>query len=184
MLIEATVAIRSGIAAHSLTLTAFGADSIIELLSALLLLWRLTVELRRGEDFPQELEERAAKIGAALLLALSSYVIVSTAWALWREEGQGFSAAGLAVAILAIPIMYGLAKAKLRLTDALGSGALRADTAESIACCYLSAVVVIGLVVQYFLEAWWIDGVSALALVPFLLREAKEAWEGDHKDSS
>jgi hypothetical protein len=71
MLIEAAVAIGSGIMAHSLTLIAFGADSVIELLSALLLLWRLTVELRRGEDFPEELEERAAKIGAALLLALS-----------------------------------------------------------------------------------------------------------------
>ncbi len=71
MLIEATVAIGSGIAANSLTLVAFGPDSLIELLSALLLLRRLTVELRRGEEFPEELEERAAKIGAALLLALS-----------------------------------------------------------------------------------------------------------------
>jgi len=98
MLIEAAVAISSGIAAHSLTLIAFGADSVIELLSALLLLWRLMVELRRGEDFPEELEERAAKIGALLLLALSLYVIVSAAWALWRGEGQEFSLPGIVLA--------------------------------------------------------------------------------------
>jgi hypothetical protein len=66
MLIEAAVASGSGIAAHSLTLIAFGTDSVIKLLSALLVLWRLTVELRGGEDFPEELEERAAKIGASV----------------------------------------------------------------------------------------------------------------------
>jgi divalent metal cation (Fe/Co/Zn/Cd) transporter len=179
MLIEAAVAIGSGIAAHSLTLIAFGADSVIELLSALLLLWRLTVELRRGEDFPEELEERAAKIGAVLLLALSLYVIISAAWALWRGEGQEFSLPGLVLAVLAMPIMYGLARAKLRLADALRSGALRADAVESIACGYLSAVVIIGLAAQFFVNAWWVDGVTALVLVPFILREAKEAWQGE-----
>ncbi len=111
-------------------------------------------------------------------------MIVSAVWSLWRGEGQEFSPAGLVLAILAIPIMYALAKANLRLTDALRSGALRADTAESIACCYFSAVVVVGLAAQYFVKAWWVDGVSALALVPFLLREAKGAWEGDDDQDS
>ncbi len=182
MLIEAAVAIGSGIATHSLTLIAFGTDSVIELLSALLLLWRLTVELRRGEDFPEELEERAAKIGATLLLTLSLYVIISAAWALRRGEGQEFSLPGLVLAVLAMPIMYGLARAKLRLADALRSGAFRADAVESIACGYLSAIVVIGLAVQFFVNAWWVDGVTALILVPFLLREAKEAWQGEDDD--
>jgi divalent metal cation (Fe/Co/Zn/Cd) transporter len=182
MLIEAAVAISSGIAAHSLTLIAFGADSVIELLSALLLLWRLMVELRRGEDFPEELEERAAKIGALLLLALSLYVIVSAAWALWRGEGQEFSLPGIVLAVLAMPTMYGLARAKLRLADALRSGALRADAIESIACGYLSAIVVLGLAVQFFVNAWWVDGLTTLVLVPFLLREAKEAWQGEDDD--
>jgi divalent metal cation (Fe/Co/Zn/Cd) transporter len=179
MLIEAGIAIGSGIVAHSLTLVAFGADSIVELMSALLLLWRLTVELRLCEEFPQKFEERATKIGAVLLLALSVYVVVSAACVLWRGEGQEFSAPGLILAVIAIPTMYALAKTKLRLADTLGSAALRTDAVESIACCYLSAVVVVGLVVQRFVNAWWIDGVSALALVPFLLREAKEAWQDE-----
>jgi divalent metal cation (Fe/Co/Zn/Cd) transporter len=177
MLVETVVATGSGIKARSLTLIAFGADSVIELLSALLLLWRLKVELRLEKDFPRGLEERAAKIGAALLLVLSLYVAVSAVWAVWRGAGQKFSPPGLVIAVLAMPIMYVLAKAKLRLADALGSGALRTDAVESIACCYLAAEVVAGLVLQFFANAWWVDSVSAFALVPFLLREARESWQ-------
>jgi divalent metal cation (Fe/Co/Zn/Cd) transporter len=106
MLVETVVAIGSGIKARSLTLIAFGADSVIELLSALLLLWRLKVELRLEKDFPRGLEERAAKIGAALLLVLSLYVAVSAVWAVWRGAGQKFSPSGLVIAVLAMPIMY------------------------------------------------------------------------------
>ncbi len=86
MLIEAAVAIGSGVAAHSLTLIAFGADSVIELLSACVLLWRLNLELRQREEFPEETERRAAKIGASLLMALSAYVIVGAFWSLWRGQ--------------------------------------------------------------------------------------------------
>jgi divalent metal cation (Fe/Co/Zn/Cd) transporter len=89
----------------------------------------------------------------------------------------------LILAILAIPVMYKLAKAKLRLADALQSTALLSDAVESVACGYLSAIVVAGLVVQFFLNAWWIDAVSALALVPFLLREAREAWRGETEET-
>jgi divalent metal cation (Fe/Co/Zn/Cd) transporter len=183
MLIESGVAIGSGIAAGCLTLIAFGADSVIELLSALLLLWRLTIELRLRENFPQELEERSAKIGAALLLALSLYVVLSAAWALWRGVGQEFSLPGLIVAMLAMPVMYAFAKVKLRLARELKSGALRSDAVESIACSYLSAVVIVGLLAQYLVNAWWIDGVTSLALVPFLLREARKAWHGESDES-
>jgi divalent metal cation (Fe/Co/Zn/Cd) transporter len=75
--------------------------------------------------------------------------------------------------------MYALARAKLRIASAIESSALRADAAEAIACGYLSAVVVIGLGAQWLIDVWWIDGVSALALTPFLLKEAREALEAD-----
>jgi divalent metal cation (Fe/Co/Zn/Cd) transporter len=182
MLIEAAVAIGSGVAAHSLTLIAFGADSLIELLSACLLLWRLGVELREGEEFPEATERAAARIGAILLIALAAYVVGSAGWGLWRGTGQEFSVPGFILAVLAIPAMYALAKAKRRVADAIGSAALRADAAESIACGYLSAVVVIGLLAQWIIGAWWVDGVSALALTPFLIKEAREAWEGEDDD--
>ena len=182
MLIETGVAIGSGVAAHSLTLIAFGADSIIELLSACLLLWRLRVELRDGQEFSEATEKAAARAGAVLLIALTIYVVLSAAWGFWRGIGQEFSAPGLILAAAAVPVMYALAKAKLRIAGAIGSAALRADAAESVACCYLSGVVLIGLLAQWLIGAWWIDGASALALTPFLIKEAREAWEGEDDD--
>jgi divalent metal cation (Fe/Co/Zn/Cd) transporter len=179
MVIEAAVAIGSGIAAHSLTLIAFGADSVIELASAGVLIWRLTAESRHGEAFIEAIERRAARIGAALLFALAIYVVITALWSLWAGNAQEFSLPGLIVAIAAIPIMIVLTRAKSRIAADLGSAALRADAAEAIACGYLSAVVVFGLVAQWLTGSWWIDGVSALALVPFLVREAVEAWQGD-----
>jgi divalent metal cation (Fe/Co/Zn/Cd) transporter len=182
MLLEAAVAIGSGIAARSLSLIAFGADSLIELASAMVLLWRLRVELRHGEDFPEAVERRASRIAGALLFALAAYVVASAAYGLWRREGQEFSIAGLVITALAIPIMWWLAKAKLRVADQLGSRALRADAVESIACGYLAGAVVIGLLVQAATNAWWVDSVTALAIVGFLIKEGLEAWRGDDED--
>ena len=177
LLIESVAALWLGVAAHSLTLIAFGADSVIELLSAGLLLWRLHIELREREKFSEEIEDRASKIGAILLAALTIYVLVNGAWGLWRGEGQAFSLSGLILAALTIPIMYALDNAKLKLAGSLGSASLRADAAESIACGYLSAAVLVGLLAQWATGAWWVDGVSALALTPFLIKEAREAWK-------
>src|ERR1700680_4085850 len=91
MVIEAAVAVGSGIAAHSLSLIAFGADSLIELVSAGVLLLRLNVEIRRGAEFLETAEHQASRIAGALLFALAAYVIVSAIYGLWRQEGQEFS---------------------------------------------------------------------------------------------
>jgi divalent metal cation (Fe/Co/Zn/Cd) transporter len=180
MSIEAAAAISAGVVAHSLTLVAFGADSVIELASAVVLMWRLNVELRKGTTFSEAAEERASKIGGALLFALAAYVTVSAGLSLWHRQGAEFSALGLALAIIAIPSMYALSRAKLRLAEQLGSGALRADAVEAITCGYLSFVVVIGLIGQLLFHGWWIDGVTSLAIVYFLVKEGREAWEGAH----
>jgi len=91
MSIEAVVAIAAGIAAHSLTLLAFGIDSVIELASAGLLIWRLAVELHHGQAFSEDAERIASRIGGALLFALAAYVIASAGWGLWNRHGQEFS---------------------------------------------------------------------------------------------
>ncbi len=98
------------------------------------------------------------------------------------HASQHFTLAGLVLTGAAIPIMYGLAKAKLRLAGRLGSHALRADAVESITCGYLSAVVFVALAAQWLLGAWWVAAAGALVLVPFLLHEAREAWTGDPCD--
>src|SRR6266700_2396334 len=179
MTIEAAVAIGSGVAAGSLTLTAFGIDSLIELASATVLLWRLTVELRHGRAFAESAERTASRIGGALLFALAAYVVTSAGWKVWMREGAEFSPAGLILSILAIPTMYLLARAKLKLADALGSRALRADAVEGITCGWLAFVVVAALAAQLLIGAWWVDPLASLGVVWFVIREGREAWQGE-----
>ena len=179
MVIEAAVAIGSGIAAGSLLLLAFGIDSLIELASAGVLLWRLDVELRRGQVFAEQAERTASRIGAVLLFALACYVVVAAGWKLWARQGADFSLPGLLVSVVAIPVMYVLARRKLRLADALGSRALRADAVESITCGWLAFVVVAGLIGQLLLDFWWLDPLASLAVVWLLVREGREAWTGE-----
>jgi divalent metal cation (Fe/Co/Zn/Cd) transporter len=179
MVIEAAVALWSGYIAHSITLLAFGLDSVIELISAGVLVWRLTVELRHGQEFSEDAEQRASKIGGALLFALAAYVVISAAWSLWTQRAEAFSMPGLLVALAAIPIMYFLAKRKIVIAEQIGSKALRADAVESITCGWLSCVVVVGLTAQYFVGAWWIDAVTSLGIVWFVVKEGREAWKGE-----
>src|SRR5215469_2250163 len=179
MLIEAAVAIGSGVAARSLSLIAFGADSLIELASAGVVLWRLNFEMRQGEELSESVERRTSRIGGVLLFALAAYVIASAAYGLWRQQGQEFSAPGFVLTVLAIPIMLVLAKAKIRVADQIGSGALRADAVESIACAYLAGVVMLGLLAQLLAGWWWVDSITSLAIVVFLVKEGREAWNGE-----
>lgn len=180
MAIEALVAVTAGIAAHSITLIAFGLDSVIELASAGVLMWRLSHELRFGREVSERAEGIARRVAGSLLFALAAYVVLAAGWSLWHGQGEGFAWPGLAIALLSIPIMLVLARRKLALAARLGSAALRADAAESVACLWLSLVVVVGLVAQLAFGAWWIDAVTSLAIVWFLVKEGREAWETEH----
>ena len=179
MAIEALVAIGSGVIAGSLTLTAFGLDSVIELISAGVLIWRLRDELRRGEEFSHQTERIASRIGGALLFVLAAYIVLGAAWSLWAHHGGEFSVPGLIVAAAAMPIMYALARRKLDVAGQLGSRAMRAEAVESITCGWLSLVVVVGLVANLVFAAWWIDAATSLGIVWFVVTEAREAWKGD-----
>ncbi len=165
--------------AGSLTLTAFGLDSVIELVSAGVLIWRLTDELRRGEEFSRRAERIASRSGGALLFVLAAYIVLGAAWSLWAHHGGEFSVPGLIVAAVAMPIMYVLARRKLDVARQLGSRAMRADAIESMTCGWLSLVVVVGLVANLLLAAWWIDAVTSLGIVWFVVKEAREAWSGE-----
>jgi divalent metal cation (Fe/Co/Zn/Cd) transporter len=138
---------------------------------------RRRVTARRGSSTIPSNGSPAA--GGALLFALAGYVVTSAAYGLWTRNGQEFSTPGLILAAIAAPVMYWLARAKGRIADQINSAALRADAAESIACAYLSITVLIGLLVQAATGAWWVDSVTALAIVGFLVKEGFEAWRGD-----
>jgi hypothetical protein len=103
MTIESVVAIASGMTARSISLMAFGLDSLIELVSAGVLIWRLSVELKHGRAFSENAERTASRIASGLLFALAAYVVAAAGWGLWWREGQVFFWPGLAVTVLAIP---------------------------------------------------------------------------------
>src|SRR5215831_5266432 len=177
--VEAVVAIASGIAAGSLVLVAFGLDSVIELASAGVLMWRLTIETRHGQEFSETAERIASKIARLLLILLAAYVVVAAIWRFWTGTGEEFSWPGFVVALIAIPAMRYLAHRKLAIAEKIGSRALRADAMEAIAGGWLSLVVVVTLTLQWLVDAWWIDSVGSLAIVFFLVKEGREALSSD-----
>jgi divalent metal cation (Fe/Co/Zn/Cd) transporter len=141
--------------------------------------------MRQGMEFSESIEQRASRIGGALLFVLAAYVVVSAAYGLWVREGQEFSTPGFAIAVLAIPVMWWLATAKMQVADQIDSRALRADAVESITCDYLSGVLVLGLITQLIMPGWWwIDSVTSLAIVVLLVKEGREAWEGDDSNTA
>ncbi len=176
MTVEAIVAIAAGVTAGSLVLIAFGLDSVIELASAGVLTWRLSVELRHGQKFSEDAERIASRIGGSLLLALAAYVTAAAVWQLWNGTGEKFSWPGFIVALIAIPAMRYLAQRKIAIAEKIGSRALRADAMEAVTCGWLSFIVVASLAAQWLFGAWWIDGVGSLAIVWFLVKEGREAW--------
>jgi divalent metal cation (Fe/Co/Zn/Cd) transporter len=176
---EAALAIGAGIAARSVLLTAFGTDSVIELISGLVLLWRLDVERRAAsEERINRVESRAAWISAALLVLLCVYVLsFSAAGLLLHIEPQG-SALGLAVSAVALVAMPLLALGKSRANSILKSTALRADIAETTCCAYLAATTLAGVALNTVFGWWWADYAGAIVLLFWLVREAREAIEG------
>ena len=175
MVAEGAVAVTAGLAAGSVLLTAFGIDSLIELLAGGVLLWRLITEARGESPERVERSERSARrVTAAALVLLCGYVLVTSVLGLARGAHPAASTAGLVVACAAVPAMTVLAVRKRRLATRLGSAALRAESACSVTCAYLAVTVIVGLVLSAA-GWWWADGVAAVALLAWLGPEAATA---------
>jgi divalent metal cation (Fe/Co/Zn/Cd) transporter len=178
MVVEAILAIGAGIAARSVLLTAFGFDSVIEFLSASLLLWRLSSEAREVNTARLELVEvRATKVSAALLVALCLYVATTSAAGLVAYVEPDASLLGLSVAIAAVVVMPTLALGKRATNRVLESAALKADITETTVCAYMAATVVLGIGVNRLAGWWWAEYVAAVLLLFWLVRETREAVE-------
>ncbi len=184
MTIEGGASLFLGWLSKSLLLEAFGVDSVVELFSAGVLLWRLQVEAGGKADSQRldAVESRAARIVGYTLYALAAYVLVNSAHGLFinrRETDTSESAWGILIGLVAKIGMPILAGYKLKVAARLGSRALRADAIESITCGYLSIVLMVGLAATRVLGWWWLDSVAALALIPFLIKEGREAIKGE-----
>ncbi len=178
MVIEAAVSIGAGLIAGSLLLIAFGLDSVIELASGVILLWRLSVEARGGQQERVEQAERRAAWGVGVALALLCvYVLVSALVGLVTRVQPERSWAGIGIALAAVIVMPGLALAKRRIAARLESGALRGDAASSITCALMAATVLGGLALNAALQWWWVEDVAALVFLVWLALETREAFE-------
>jgi divalent metal cation (Fe/Co/Zn/Cd) transporter len=179
MAAEAAVAIGAGVIARSVLLTAFGIDSVIELVTGTTLLWRLSVEARGGSLAGVErAENRAAWITGVALVALCVYVVAAAVLGLAFQNKPETSYAGVGLAVAAVVAMPVLAWRKRNIAARINSGALRADAACSITCAYLAGTLLVGLALNALFHWWWADGVAALALLYWLIPEAREALEG------
>jgi len=183
MAAEAVLAIGAGVAARSVLLTAFGADSLIELLSGGTLFWRLRVEASgRDEHRVDAVEKRATWIAAVLLILLCGYVALTSVLGLVLRIEPERSWLGVAVAAAAVVVMPWLAWRKGAANRVLQSPALRADIAESATCAYLAAVTLAGILVDSFTGWWWVEYIAALLLLRWLIPEAREALEAARGD--
>ena len=166
MVIEAGVAISAGVAAHSLALTAFGADSVIELVTGGVLLWRLILEARGAHSAQVErAETRSSWVVGIALLALAVYIVVASVVKLVTHQGAETSYLGLGLAVASGMIMPYLSRAKKRIGADIGSPALRSDGSCSMVCAYMSWILIAGVALTAVLGWWWIDSMAALALV-------------------
>jgi len=178
MAVEAALAMGAGIAARSVLLTAFGLDSVIELISGGTLLWRLSSEARGASSERMEsVERRAIRISAVLLALLCAYlVLVGLAGLVARLRPEG-SALGVGVAAAAVVVMPLLAWRKRRANAIIQSPALRADIAETITCAYMAAATLAGAGLNLVAGWWWAEYAAALVLLAFIAMETREAVE-------
>jgi divalent metal cation (Fe/Co/Zn/Cd) transporter len=186
MAAEAALAIGAGLAARSVLLTAFGLDSVVELLSGIVLLRRLSFESSgRSQAGIERMERTTARISGVLLILLCIYVVVTSVVGLLVGLKPAGSILGIAVAAVALVVMPLLALAKSRANRQIGSASLRADIAETITCAYMAAVTLGGIGLSSLFGAWWLQYVAAFALLIWLIPETREALEaatGGHHD--
>jgi divalent metal cation (Fe/Co/Zn/Cd) transporter len=187
--IEAVIALWAGRRADSIALMGFGLDSLIEIAAAAVLLWRMAVQLRgAAEERVERAERRVRRFVGLTFFALSAYVTLESLSTLWSGEGPVESLIGIALATASLIIMPLIAFGKMRTADALGSRALRAEAKETLACSYLSFTLLLGLGLNAGAGWWWADPAAALLMVPWLVREGKEAFadederEVDHEE--
>lgn len=172
-LAEGVVAGAAGAASGSLSLIAFGLDSLIEVASGAALLRRLSVD---PDEHARERHERVAlRIVGVCFLLLAAYIAVDSIHSLIVSHSPGHSIWGIAIAVASLVVMPLLARAKRKIASELESGAMRADARQTDFCAYLSAILVVGLALNWLLGWWWTDSVAGLLMVPIIALEGVHA---------
>ena len=172
-LVEAIIAITAGTAASSAALVGFGLDSTIEVLSAAAVAWQFT---RRA---PERWEKPTLRVIALAFFALAVYVTATSVLALIAAVEVQHSTVGIILTALSVVVMPLLSYVERRAGREVGSATAVADSKQTLVCTYLSAAVLVGLVLNSTLGWWWADSIAALVIAAFAVREGVEAWKGD-----
>lgn len=173
-LVEFAIAVGAGIAAGSIALIAFGADSLIELVAGIVLLWRFGST--RVDSAAAE--RRAQKLIAASFFLLAAYVTVEVTRTLVTGSEPDASWVGIGLAAVTVPTMPLLAHAKRRVGRRLHSSATVKEASQTQLCAYMSIALLVGLGANAALGWWWADPLSALAIAAIALREGVQSWRG------
>lgn len=171
--IEAIVAITAGATASSIALVGFGLDSLVEMSSGLIILWQFR------HTMPETRERTALRAIAVSFYALAAYVTFESVRSLLTGEGGETSRVGIIIAALSLIIMPTLSWAQRRTGRELGSATVVADSKQTLLCTYLSAVLLVGLLLNATLGWWWADPIVGLVIAALALREGREAWNGE-----
>lgn len=172
--LEGIVAVGAGIVAGSIALVGFGVDSVIEVSSGSIILWRLASGEQR--------EKMALRLVGVSFLALAAYVAFDAVKSLIYRELPEASYIGIGVAALSLVVMPFLAHAKRKVAARLNSRAMHADSRQTDLCAYLSAVLLGGLILNAIFGWWWADPIAALVMVPIIAKEGIEALRGETCD--
>lgn len=169
---EAVVSIAAGAAAGSIALIGFGLDSLVEMASGLVILWQFR------HPVPQSRERAALRLIGVAFFGLAAYVGLESVRSLIVGESADPSRVGIVVAALSLLIMPALSWAQRRTGRELGSAAVVADSTQTLLCTYLSAALLVGLLLNAALGWWWADPVVGLVVAWLAVREGREAWSG------
>jgi divalent metal cation (Fe/Co/Zn/Cd) transporter len=175
MTVEGTVAILAGLAAGSVALIGFGLDSAIEGFASVVIVWRFT----GARVFSAAAETRAQKLVAVQFFVLAPYVGVESVRALVDGERPDETLIGIMLALGSVVFMPVLGIAKQRLADQLGSAATKGEGRQNMLCAYLAGALLIGLLGNALLGAWWLDPVVGLLIASVAVKEGREAWRGE-----
>ncbi|QSB23342.1 cation transporter [Curtobacterium sp. 24E2] len=171
--IEAVIAIAAGSVASSTALIGFGLDSVVEVLSAAAVAWQFA-----GPD-PEARERVTLKVIAVSFFALALYVSVDAVLTLTGLREPEHSTVGIVLAAVSLAVMPFLSLFERRTGKELGSASAIADSKQTLVCSYLSAAVLVGLLLNTLFGWSWADPVAGLVVVVFAVREGLEAWRGD-----
>ncbi len=175
MTVEGAVAILAGAAASSIALVGFGLDSAIEGFASLVIVWRFTGE----RMFSARAERRAQQLVAIQFFLLAPYVAVESVRSLVGGEHAEASWVGIALALSSVVLMPALAIAKQRLADQLGSAATRGEGRQNMLCAYLAGALLLGLLGNALVGAWWLDPAVGLLIAFVAVKEGRDAWRGE-----